>query len=357
MGGVAGGPDPPKANPARAADQILNLMPAPTYQPYNWRLFLRFLRVAVLVVIVIWAIFFIKSTFFTVAADEEAVITRLGAYNRTVGPGLHLKWPMGIETLYRVPIKRQMKLEFGFRSQKTPDTETRTGGSERVRTRYAEAPGDEAEILTGDLFVIHLEWSTQFHITNPKEWLFNLRDPLATFADLNEAVMREVVGDRTFGEALTTGRSEIQSATQQSLQDRCKLYQLPIAIDQVILQDVRPPDSVKAAFTEVNGAMQERETTINTALKEYNAVVPKAEGQAKALISQAQGYAAERTNNAFGEVARFNAVFSAYTTAPEITRTRLYLEAMARLATNSTKKIIVDDKLPSGFIYAPALGR
>jgi modulator of FtsH protease HflK len=331
-------------------------MPPPSYS-YDRRQISRIIRIIVIVVLGLWAVLFVKSTFFTVATDEEVVITQLGAYNRTVGPGLHLKWPMGMEALYRVPIKRQLKLEFGFRSQKAQDLEARTGGSERVRTRYEEAPNDEAEILTGDLFVIHLEWSTQFHITNPKEWLFNLRDPLATFADLNEAVMREVVGDRTFGEALTTGRSEIQAATLQSLQERCKLYQLPIGIDQVILQDVRPPDAVKAAFTEVNGAMQEKETTINTALKEYNAVVPKAEGEAKALISQAQGYATERTNNALGEVARFTAVFSAYTNAPEITRTRLYLEAMGKVATNSTKKIIVDEKLPNGFIYAPALGR
>jgi modulator of FtsH protease HflK len=331
-------------------------MPLPYKPPVTLNIF-KILRVVIIAVIAIWALFFVKSTFFTVATDEEAVITRLGAYNRTVGPGLHVKWPMGMEELYLVPIKRQMKLEFGFRSQNAQDAEARAGGSQRMRTRYSEAPTDEAEILTGDLFVIHLEWSTQFHITNPKEWLFNLRDPLATFADLNEAAMREVVGDRTFGEALTTGRSEIQAAALQILQERCKLYQLPIGIDQVILQDVRPPDAVKAAFTEVNGAMQERETTINTALKEYNAVVPQAEGQAKALISQAEGYATERTNNALGEVASFSAVFAAYTNAPEITRSRLYLEAMAKVATNATKKIIVDDKLPNGFIYAPALGR
>ena len=332
-------------------------MPAPTPYPDQRRLIINIVKIGVIVVLTLWAISFVKSTFFTVATDEEAVITQLGAYSRTVGPGLHLKWPMGFEELYRVPIKRQLKLEFGFRSQKAQDQEARAGGSQRMRTRYEEAPGDEAEILTGDLFVIHLEWSTQFHVTNPKEWLFNLRDPLATFADLNEATMREVVGDRTFGEALTTGRSEIQAAALQLLQERCKLYQLPIGIDQVILQDVRPPDSVKAAFTEVNGAMQERETTINTALKEYNAVVPKAQGEAKAIISQAQGYATERTNNALGEASRFTAVFSAYTNAPEITRTRLYLESMARTATNANRKIIVDEKLPSGFIYAPALGR
>jgi membrane protease subunit HflK len=321
------------------------------------RVFVNVVKVVVIAALSIWALLFIKSTIFTVPADEEVVITRLGAYNRTVGPGLHLKWPMGMEELYRVAIKRQMKLEFGFRSSQGRESETRSGGNSRTRTRYEDAPGDEAEILTGDLFVIHLEWSTQFHITNPKEWLFNLRDPLATFADLNEATMREVVGDRTFGEALTTGRSEIQAAALQLLSERCKLYELPIGIDQVILQDVRPPDAVKAAFTEVNGAMQERETTINTALKEYNAVVPKAEGEAKALISEAEGYATERTNNALGETARFNAVFSAYTNAPEITRTRLYLEAIGKVATNSNKKIIVDDKLPNGFIYAPALGR
>src|SRR5258706_10254658 len=294
-------------------------MPPPSAY-YDKRSLFAIIRIAVAVLLGLWALFFVKSIFFTVATDEEVVITKLGAYNRTVGPGLHLKWPMGIEQLYRVPIKRQLKLEFGFRSEKGQERETRTGGSERTRTRYQEAPGDEAEILTGDLFVIHLEWSTQFHVNNPKEWLFNLRDPLATFADLNEATMREVLGDRTFAEALTTGRTEIQVTALQMLQERCKLYQLPIGIDQVILQDVRPPDAVKAAFTEVNGAMQEKETTVNTALKEYNAVVPKAEGEAKALISQAEGYATERTNNAMGEAARFKAVFSAYTNAPEITR-------------------------------------
>lgn len=321
------------------------------------RQFLNLVRGAVIFLICLWAFLFVKSMVFTVATDEEVVITHLGAYNRTVGPGLHVKWPMGMEQLYRVPIKRQLKLEFGFRSQKSPEREARAAGSDRIRTRYNDPAGDEAEILTGDLFVIHLEWSTQFHVTNPKEWLFNLRDPLATFADLNEATMREVVGDRTFGESLTTGRSEIQAVALQILTERCKLYQLPIGIDQVILQDVRPPDAVRAAFTEVNGALQEKETTINTALKEYNAVVPKAEGEAKALISQAQGYATERTNNALGEVARFSAIFSAYTNAPEITRTRLYLEALGRTATNTTRKIIVDDKLPPGFFYAPGMIR
>lgn len=307
--------------------------------------------------LVIWIVRFSRSIFYTVPADEEAVITRWGAYDRTVGSGLHFKWPEGVESIYRVAIKRQFKQEFGFRSKGSPISESRAGGSDRVRTRYAEDPSDESEILTGDLYVIHLEWSTQFHIVNSKDWLFNLRDPLATFADLNEATMREVIGDRTFGEALTTGRSEIQAFAHQLLQERCRLYSLPIMVDQVILQDVAPPAPVKAAFTEVNGALQERETTINNATKEYNAVVPKAEGEAKALIAQAQGYASERTNRAFGEVARFNSIFKAYTNAPGATRTRLYIEAMTRISTNQPKKIIVDDKLPNGFIYAPGFGK
>ena len=128
------------------------------------------------------------------------------------------------------------------------------------------------EILTGDLFVIHLEWSTQLlTATKPKEWLFNLRDPLATFADLNEATsMREVVGrPNRSAEALTTTRSQRDPGRRAAtpLQEHCKLYQLPIGIDQVIhLQDVRPPDCIKAAFTEVNGAMPRKRRPPSTPL-------------------------------------------------------------------------------------------
>ena len=192
-------------------------MPSSSYP--NRRQITALFSIVAIGVLAIWAILFVKSAFFTVATDEEVVITRLGAYSRTVGPGLHAKWPIGIEQLYRVPIKRQLKLEFGFRSQKGQDAEARAAGSNRMRTRYEEAPGDEAEILTGDLFVIHLEWSTQFHVTNPIEWLFNLRDPLATFADLNEAThARSRRRPHVAGEALTTGRSEIQAAALQLLQ-------------------------------------------------------------------------------------------------------------------------------------------
>src|SRR5580698_5108034 len=111
-------------------------MPLPYKPPVTLNIF-KILRVVIIAVIAIWALFFVKSTFFTVATDEEAVITRLGAYNRTVGPGLHAKWPMGMEELYLVPIKRQMKLEFGFRSEKGQESEARAGGSLRMRTRYS----------------------------------------------------------------------------------------------------------------------------------------------------------------------------------------------------------------------------
>jgi membrane protease subunit HflK len=315
------------------------------------------LRIVLAVGIVLAAVLMVASGFFTVPADGEAVITRMGAYNRTVESGLHMKWPMGLERLYRVPIKRQMKLEFGFRSTDVQEAEARSGGSDRMRMRYAEAPTDEAEILTGDLFVTSVEWSAQFHITNSREWLFSFRDPEATFADLNEAVMREVVGDRTFAEVLTTGRSEVQAVATQLLIERCHQYQLPIGVDQIVLQDVQPPEAVKEAFTEVNGALQEKETTINNALKDYNSIIPKAKGEAEAMIYQAEGYAVERTNNAIGEAERFTLMFKAYTNSPAITRNRMYLEAMGKLSAVATKKVIVDDQLPKGFIYAPALGK
>jgi membrane protease subunit HflK len=310
--------------------------------------------VLLFVIIAMVLVFGAMSTVFTVAASDEAVVTQFGAYDRTVGPGIHMKFPW-IENVRKVPVKSQLRMEFGFRTGATRDTEQRAGGGSRNRTHYTDAPKDEAEVLTGDLYVIHLEWSTQFRITSAKDWLFSLRDPLATFADLNEATVREILGDRTFDEALTTGRTEIQEEVHRVLQARCKLYGLPITVDQVILQDVAPPASVQQAFIEVNGALQEKETLINNAQKEYNAVIPKARGEAIALVSKAIGNATEQTNKAYGDIARFRALYASYTNSPEMTRIQLYIDAMNSFSTCGVSKVVVDDKLPPGFIYAPNL--
>jgi membrane protease subunit HflK len=164
-----------------------------------------------------------------------------------------------------------------------------------------------------------------------------------TFRDMNEAVMREVVGDRTINEVLTIGRTEIILKVLAKLEVLAEEYSLGIKVDQVILQDVNPPASVKPAFDAVNEAQQEMDTTIQKAKKEYNDVIPKAEGTAIRTVTAAEGYKIKRINEATGAASQFTQVFEEYLKAPEVTRQRIYLETMATIYKAVDQKIIIDE--------------
>ena len=157
--------------------------------------------------------------------------------------------------------------------------------------------------------------------------------------------MREIVGDRTVNEVLTVGRQEISVSVQTKLQELCDQYETGIKVEQVVLQDVNPPDRVKPSFNEVNEAQQEKEKLINQALSEYNKVVPRAKGEAQKMIEEAEGYALERVNHSKGETTRFNVLFNQYRFAKEVTRQRLYLETMSKILPLVGKKLIVDDSV------------
>ena len=272
------------------------------------------------------------TAWFQVEADSEGVVLRLGKYNRTMGPGLHLKIPFGIETLFLVPSQRQLKEEYGFRT-------ARAG----VRTQYLgrDFP-EESLMLTGDLNIADLEWSVQYRISNPVDYLFRVRNVPKTFRDMTEAVMREIVGDRTVNEVLTVGRTELAQAVEDQLQELCDQYETGLRVAQVILQDVSPPDQVKPSFNEVNQAQQEREKLINQARGEYNREVPRARGQAEQQVSQAEGYAIDRINRAKGEASRFNQLYAEYRKAPEVTRRRIYIETLNRVLPKVGRKLIMN---------------
>nr|WP_319399199.1 FtsH protease activity modulator HflK [uncultured Carboxylicivirga sp.] len=275
----------------------------------------------------------VTSAFFQVGPEEVGVIVRFGKYQRTVDPGLNYKIPFA-ETVYKVPVERQQKLEFGFRT-------TNPG----VRTEYTRRGAmDESLMLTGDLNLADVEWVIQYRIDNAYNYLFKVRNPQTTLRDISEAAMRQIVGDRTVNEVLTVGRTEISSKLQELMQQICREYSLGVKIEQVVLQDVNPPEPVKAAFNAVNEAQQEKETLINQAKAEYNKVIPKAAGQAKETIQMAEGYASERVNNAKGDVARFNELYKEYVKAPEVTKKRIYLETMESVIPKLGEKIITDQK-------------
>jgi membrane protease subunit HflK len=200
-------------------------------------------------------------------------------------------------------------------------------------------------MLTGDLNVANVEWVTQYTIIDPAMYLFRVRNVDQTFRDMNEAVMREVVGDRTINEVLTTGRGEIQDEAMRKMQVLVKIYTLGITVDQVILQNVSPPDEVKPAFNEVNQAEQEMKTTILNAEAVVQREIPKAMGTAKQTVEAAEGYAVKRVNEAMGAASRFTQVFEEYKKAPEITRQRIYLETMSDIYQAVDRKIIIDENV------------
>ncbi len=282
------------------------------------------------IIAVLVGVLLVSDAFFQIEPEEAGVVTRFGEHVRTVGSGLKTKIPY-LETVYKVPVERQKKQEFGFRTQEPG-----------VRTRYARGSRakDESLMLTGDLNLANVEWVVQYRVDNPYNYLFKVRNADNTLRAISEAVMRQVVGDRTVNEVLTVGRAEVASKVKELIQKTCREYSLGVQIAQVVLQDVNPPEPVKAAFNAVNEAQQEKETLINQAKSAYNKVIPKARGQAEATIQKAEGYATKRVNSAKGDVARFNAVYKEYRRAPEVTKRRIYLEAMQEVIPKLGDKVI-----------------
>jgi modulator of FtsH protease HflK len=288
------------------------------------------LNVIILFVVAIGAITAIKI----VETEEEGVVLLFGKYTRTVQPGLHLIAPLGIEKMYKIPVQRQLKQEFGFRTD-VPGTRT---------TYSSRSYADESLMLTGDLNLADVEWVVQYRISDSYQYLFRVRNADKTLRDMAEAAMRKTVGDRTVNEVLTVGRQEVATTVEVLLQQMCNEYENGIRIDQVVLQDVNPPELVKPSFNAVNQAQQERETLINEAESEYNRVIPRARGEAEETIQLAEAYRLNRVNRATGEADRFNSLFEAYIKAPEVTKKRLYLETMERVLPRLDNKIILDEK-------------
>jgi len=275
------------------------------------------------------------TSVYTVDPEEIGIVQRFGAYVREAPPGLNFRLPFGVESVIKVPVERQLKEEFGFRT-------TRTGGP----TQYSSRSFDEETLmLTGDLNIADVEWVVQYRIVNAYDYLFRVRSVRELFRAMTEAVMRSAIGDRTVNEVLTVGRQEIANLVEDGLQELCDQYRMGLKVEQVVLQNVNPPEAVKASFNAVNQAQQEREQRINTAQREYNQVIPRAQGEAQQTVERAEGYALDRVNRAEGDAARFTALFEEYRKAPEVTRKRIYLETMGRVLPRAGKKVVVDEEI------------
>ncbi|MGB5455130.1 MAG: FtsH protease activity modulator HflK [Gammaproteobacteria bacterium] len=276
------------------------------------------------------------TAYYTVPSDSVAVVQRFGKYLKEVPPGLHFKLPLGIDAATIVPVKRQLKQEFGF---------TTPGSSDPY-----QSPRDgkrETEMVTGDLNAALVEWVLQYRISDPVRFLFEVREPSETLRYVSESVMREVVGDRTVDEVITIGRQEIETEALAKMQALSTKYEMGISIDQVQLKNINPPAPVQASFNEVNQAQQEKEKLINEARRDYNKVIPLAEGEKDQRIREADGYRLKRINEAEGDVARFSALLAEYSKAPEVTRRRIYIETLQDVMPRLRSKIIIDEQARS----------
>ena len=303
-------------------------------------------------IIVVVALMLLSSSFYQVEPDEVGVVLRFGVHTENTQPGLRWKIPL-VETVTRIPVQRQLTAEFGF--------ETPRAGIPLQFSR--DELSGQSNMLTGDLNAAVVEWVVQYRIVDPVAFLFKVRNAQETFRDMSEAVMRAAVGDRTVNEVLTIGRQELSAVVLEELQELNDLYETGIQVEQVVLQDVTPPNPVKDAFNEVNEAEQEKSQLISQAQSEYNKVVPRARGEAEQTILAAEGYAVKRVNEAKGDAARFVALYEEYRKAPEVTRKRIYLETVREILPKVGRKVVVDEdvrgvlpllNLDGG---APTLGR
>jgi membrane protease subunit HflK len=285
--------------------------------------------------LVLVALVILATSYYQVEPDEVGVVTRYARFHRIVNPGPHLRLPLGIERVQKVPVERQLKQEFGFRTE-------REGIDSAFRKD--EKTSAEALMLTGDLNVATVEWIVQYKISDPFKYLFRLRDVEATLRMMTEAAMRQVVGDHSVTELLTVGREAIAARAKEILSNLCRLYDNGITIQQLVLQDVDPPEPVKPSFNEVNQAIQERERAVNEAWAEYNQEIPRARGRAEQQLQGSEGYAIDRVNRAKGDAHRFLALHEEYRKAPVVTRTRLHLETLSSVLPATGQKLLLDDR-------------
>lgn len=282
--------------------------------------------------VIILLIIGLFSSFYTVRSDSVAVVQRFGKFKYIADRGLHFKLPYNIDVATLIPVRRQLKLEFGFS----------TPGATNLDQASTE-PELERDMVTGDLNAAAVEWILQYGIIAPEKYLFQVRAPGGTLRDLTESVMCEVIGDRTVDEVLTTGRTEIENEALVRLKRVLEKLDMGIAAEQIQLKNVHPPAPVQRSFDEVNRAQQEREQLINEAEGEYNKIIPRARGLADQRISGAEGFAVQRINEAEGDVARFKELLVQYDKAPAITKQRLYLETMNEVLPKLGSKIVIDE--------------
>ncbi len=286
----------------------------------------------ILIVFLILVIAVGVSSIFTIKSGSVGVIQRFGKFTRIAPPGLNFKLPFGIERVSKVSQEKVEKEEFGFSSDRSQQVGRFRGGGET---------GTVSLMLTGDLNVALVPWIVQYRIKDPYNFLFKVKDVRGLLRDLSEASMRLVVGDRSINEVISS-RSAIANQAKEVLQKELDAAETGLLVVNVELKRTNVPGKVQPSFNEVNQAIQEKEKLIYQAREDYNKAIPAARGEAERTIKAAEGYALDRINRAKGDADRFQALFAEYSKAKDVTKRRLYLEALKDLLPKLGPKYIVD---------------
>ena len=299
-----------------------------------------------LVVLGLW----LASGIYTVAPDEQGLVTRFGRLDRVVMPGLQYHLPAPIESVEKVPVTRVNRIEIGFRSGQ-PTTGTRSA---------ARDVNDESLMLTGDENIIDINFVVLWRIGNAADYRFNVRDPENTVKAAAESVMREIIGQTPIVEATTEGRRTIELRAREQLQQLMNEYGTGILVDEVQLQKADPPSEVIEAFRDVQRAQADRERAQNEAEGFANDIIPRARGEAERVLQEAQAYRQEVLARATGEAERFKSILVAYQKAEDVTARRIYLETMEEVL-KGVNKVIIDAKSGGNgvvpYLPLPALER
>ena len=284
------------------------------------------------VLVVLWA----ASGFYRVNPDEQGVVMRFGAFDRTAPPGLNYRIPWPVETVTTPRVTRINRVDVGFRGA--------GDAGPAVRPVSARDVLEESLMLTGDENIIDIDFAVFWRIRDAGEFLFNTRNPEVTVKSAAESVMREVIGRTPIQPALTEARAQIEQEVRRGAQAIMDQYRAGIEVTQVQLQKVDPPSQVVDAFRDVQRANADRERARNEAESYRNDIIPRARGEAERMVQEAEGFRESQVARARGEAQRFLSVLSAYQVAQDVTLRRLYIETMEEVFRRNPK-IVVDSAL------------
>jgi membrane protease subunit HflK len=280
------------------------------------------------------AIVWLSSGFYIVDASQRAVVLRFGAFQEITEPGLHWRMPWPLESSELVNLTGVRTVEVGYR------------GSEKNKV------SQEALMLTDDENIVSVLFAVQYLLKDPRAYLFNNRDPDAAVKQAAETAIREIVGKSKMDFVLYEGRDQIAANTQKLIQDILDRYATGIQIRSVSMQGTQPPEQVQAAFDDAVKAGQDRERSKNEGEAYANDVIPRAQGTASRLLEESAGYKQRMIATAEGDAARFSQILAEYQKAPEVTRTRMYLETLQQMYAN-TSKVMIDAKSGGNLLYLP----